>query len=466
MRSPPRTKPRSRSARVAAVLAAASLPALLAAAPASGDAVPHAAYLNAQWGLSAIGAPTAWQYGTGSGVRIGIVDTGVDFSQQDLQGKVVASTAIVSSPSSGCGQPQNAQDDNGHGTHVAGIAAASGAHGVDGVAPGASLVVAKVLDCQGSGTYQDVVAGIDWVVSQGARVVNLSLGDAGTGLIDQSRVTGNPLAGALQDAWNRGAIGVVAAGNNSNGLLGLGQEDFTNVPAVVVAATGPQGNLASYSNSVGSAEWGIAAPGGDDPNGPTTPTCGSYDPSEILSTFWTAGDPTACYATDEGTSMATPFVSGTLALLLARGLTPTQAVQTLLGTASHSVACGSACSGLLNAGAAMQSVAGRPAPTTNAAPAPPATAPSTAPLRHVTAAAAPTTSPAATSPTSSATGSSTTSTSASARAVRHLSIAAHPDPGGSAGWLTALAVVLGLGALGAAVALARRARSRRAATSL
>ena len=256
-----------RAAVAAAAVLVAGASVTVASDRASADVAPHAQYLNQQWGLSAIGAPSAWAGGTATGVRIGIVDTGVDTSQQDLQGKVVASKVIVSQPSSGCAAPQSAEDDNGHGTHVAGIAAASGAFGVDGVAPGASLVVAKVLDCQGSGNYSDVVAGIQWVVSQGARIVNLSLGDAGTGLVDQSNVTGNPLAGALQDAWNHGAVGVVAAGNNSNGLLGLGEANFTNVPAVVVAATGPNGNLASYSNSIDNAQWGVAAPGGDDPNG-------------------------------------------------------------------------------------------------------------------------------------------------------------------------------------------------------
>ncbi|MHB8594312.1 MAG: S8 family serine peptidase, partial [Acidimicrobiales bacterium] len=140
---------RGTKARLSAVLIVGG--AVLSAAqvaPSPAGAQARAAYQNLQWGLSAIGAPAAWQYGTGSGVRIGIVDTGIDFAQQDLQGKVVASTVFQSSTSAGCPQPTSAQDDNGHGTHVAGIAAATGAHGVSGVAPGASLVVAKVLDCK------------------------------------------------------------------------------------------------------------------------------------------------------------------------------------------------------------------------------------------------------------------------------------------------------------------------------
>jgi subtilisin family serine protease len=362
-----------RSARTGAAMAvAASVLAgsasLLGSAPASA-----AAYLGDQWGLSVIGAPTAWRYSTGSGVRIGIVDTGVDVAQEDLRGKVVAQSYFVSSPSSQCEQsapPQNpAQDDNGHGTHVAGIAAASGAVGVSGTAPGASLVVAKVLDCTGSGQYSDVVKGIDWAVQAGAKVINLSLGDAtilNSGLVDPSQVEGSPLDQALTNAWNSGAIPVIAAGNNSNGALGLGDANYSGVPAVVVAATGSpsdgnQDTLAWYSNAVNSAQWGVAAPGGDDPN-PPSPQCGAYDPAEILSTYWTPSNPTSCYASDEGTSMAAPFVSGTLALLLARGLSASQAVATLLHTADHSVSCGSDCSGLVNAAAALASVVGAPAP--------------------------------------------------------------------------------------------------------
>jgi len=446
---------------------------LLAPGAAGAQVQSHAQYLGLQWGLSAIGAPSAWSYGTGAGVRIGIVDTGVDLAQQDLQGKVVAQTAIVSSPSPGCAQPTSAQDDNGHGTHVAGIAAATGAHGTEGVAPGASLVVAKVLDCQGSGTYQDVIAGINWAVSQGAKVINLSVGDAGTGLVDQSQVTGNPLASALQAAWNAGAIGVVAAGNNSNGVLGLGQANFSGIPAVVVAATGPNNAVASYSNTIDSAQWGVAAPGGDDPNGPTTPACGANDTAEILSTYWTAADPVGCYATDEGTSMATPFVSGTLALLLGRGLSPSQAVQALLSTANHSVTCGTDCSGLVNAQAAMASVStssstaprggsgssGASAPTSthrSSGSAAPGQATSAAPASAgVTA----TTSTSATSGTNP-----TTSTTAGHGFTRLAAPLRHRAAGSGAGWWIALVVVLAL--VVAATALARRRRTATVAHEL
>lgn len=421
-----------------------------------------AQYLGDQWGLSVIGAPTAWQYGTGGGVRIGIVDTGVDVAQQDLQGKVVAQNYFVSSPSSGCetSPPANpAQDDNGHGTHVSGIAAASGAVGVSGAAPGASLVVAKVLDCTGAGQYSDVVAGINWAVQAGAKVINLSLGNASIGgLVDTSNVQGSPLGNALQNAWNSGAVPVIAAGNNSDGLFGLGDANYSGVPAVVVAATGSpqngeQGRLASYSNGVNEAQWGVAAPGGDDPNGPSAAACSQYDPYEILSTYWTASQPTNCYATDEGTSMATPFVSATVALLLSHGLSASQAVQTLLGTSNHSVSCGSSCSGLVNAGAAVQAVAGHPSPS--AAPKPPS---SSAPApRAATAPRTTSSSPGPTSTTGAPPSTTTSSADPQGKRLRDAALGRTAAASGPGPWLwVLLTVILGSAALGTLGLFGRR----------
>lgn len=457
---------RSTARAVAGALALGMLTtggAVLAAAPSGSASTAHAQYLSDQWGLSAVGAPSVWQYANGAGVDIGIVDTGVDLAQGDLQGKVVAQQSFVSSPSSGCATPaaSSAQDDNGHGTHVAGIAAASGAVGVDGVAPAASLVVAKVLDCQGAGSYQDVDTGIHWVVDHGARVVNLSLGDAGTGLVDQSQLTGQALGSALQYAWDHGAVPVVAAGNNANGLLGLGEANYANLPAIVVAATGPNGRLASYSNSIDNAQWGVAAPGGDDPNGPTTPTCGLYDSAEILSTYWSAANTTSCYATDEGTSMATPFVTGAVALLLGRGLTPSQAVQTLLSTANHSVSCGSACSGLLNAQAAVLSTVAHSSPGGSQPPPGGGSNGASSGTRTTTARSGGGTTGTTSSPPSTAAGpaaaSAGPSTSTSApRTQRRTTVAARTGHGSGSGWWLPLLVVAGLALLAGAAVVGRR----------
>lgn len=360
-------------ARVAGGLVLAGAFAALAvggAAPLAGaspSSPTTATYFSKQWGLTQINVPAAWQYGTGSGVKIGIVDTGVDLSHPDLAGKVTASATCINTsgnPAECVTSAGAGQDDNGHGTHVAGIAAGAG-DGIAGVAPGASLVVAKVLDSSGSGSTADVSAGIAWVVEHGAKVVNLSLG-SDPGFLGLNCAVGDcnssTITDAVEAAWQAGAIPVIAAGNNAGALFG--PAGYGSLDAVVVAATGPTGQFASdYSSTDQNAKWGVLAPGGDDPNGPTTPTCGAFDPTEILSSYWDNG---SCYATDEGTSMATPFVSGTLALLLGRGLDQQQAVQTLLSTLNTSVTCGAGqgCQGLVNAGAAMAAAARGGGPTT------------------------------------------------------------------------------------------------------
>ncbi len=308
------------------VVVASALLALIALpAQASDDAL-----FAQQWALQKIGAPAAWASSTGAGVRIGIVDTGVDLTHEDLAGKVVAGTSCVGSdgdPARCTGSPQ---DDQGHGTHVAGIAAAIKDNhvGIAGVAPDAQLVVAKVLGANGSGTTDDINAGIRWVVDHGARVVNLSLGDPNFLL---TSLHGTELSAGVEYAWAHGAGPVVAAGNtNPDGLGLLGSSDYGSLDAIVVGATGPGDQVAPYSSPLGNAKWGILAPGG---LGGGTPAV------DILSTIWKKGQRNQ-YAAMAGTSMAAPHVTGAVALLLAEGYSPQAAVERLLTTADHAVACG------------------------------------------------------------------------------------------------------------------------------
>src|SRR5207237_4144868 len=121
-----------------------------------------------------IGAPAAWQRSTGAGVRIGIVDSGVEAGHEDLAGKVVAATDCINTGGDPRACAGSGQDDSGHGTHMAGIAAAAkdNGRGIAGVAPDAELVVARVLTNEG-GSIVDVEAGLRWVVQYCAQEGNL-----------------------------------------------------------------------------------------------------------------------------------------------------------------------------------------------------------------------------------------------------------------------------------------------------
>jgi len=329
--------------RLVAAVAAATLAApVLAAAPAAASSDPR---FPEQWALAAIGAPAAWPVATGAGVRIGVVDSGIDLAHEDLAAKVVASTSCVGAEGDPARCGGSAQDDNGHGSHVAGIAAAAtgNGRGIAGVAPSATLVVAKALAADGSGTDADVVAGIKWVVDRGARVVNLSLGD--NFLI--TTLLGTGLREGIEYAWARGAVPVLAAGNTN--LLGLGSSNYGSLPAVVVGATNRADRVSGFSSPLGTARWALLAPGGAGTG---------IDAENVLSTFWEP-DTANAYEYLAGTSMAAPHVAGALALLLGQGLSPQAAVDRVLATANPSVSCGPGsanCRGRLDVGKAVTGV--------------------------------------------------------------------------------------------------------------
>ncbi|MCW6005635.1 S8 family serine peptidase [Micromonospora sp. CPCC 205371] len=243
-----------------------------------------------------IGAPQAWASGyDGSGVTVAVLDTGVDEKHPALAGKVTATRSFVPG--------QGVQDGNGHGTHVASTVA-----GVDGrykgVAPGASLIVGKVLDNSGNGSESRIIAGMQWAVDQGADVVNMSLGGCCTDGTD-------PMSQAVDRlSTQSGALFVIAAGNNgANGNRTINSPGAAT-SALTVAAVDKQDRTASFSSRgprVG--DFGlkpdISAPG-------VAITAARAD--------GTALGPVVDekFTTISGTSMASPHVAGAAAILAQR----------------------------------------------------------------------------------------------------------------------------------------------------
>jgi type VII secretion-associated serine protease mycosin len=233
----------------------------------------------AQWALNRASFEAAWGVGKGYGVKVAVVDTGVRGDHEDLAPNMLQGKDFVQSGGNGW------NDQNGHGTHVAGIiaAAANNGRGIAGGAPGVKILPVRVLDANGSGYSSNVAAGVIWAADQGARVINLSLG----GTLPSSGTRE-----AIKYANKKGAIVLAAAGNGAEtGNQAIYPAAFPE--AVAVGAVDTNLNRASFSNH----GWylDIAAPG-----------------VGIRSTF---NGSTTSYADMSGTSMATPYASATAALV-------------------------------------------------------------------------------------------------------------------------------------------------------
>jgi serine protease AprX len=262
-----------------------------------------------------IQAPAVWQAGyKGRGVKIAVVDTGIDPEHPDFAGRIAATTSFVAG--------SGFRDDNGHGTHVAGIAAGSGAAlggRYVGVAPEASLYIAKVLSATGGGYMSDVMAGIEWALNQGVQAINLSLG--GDGPCDGT----DALSATCDVAVERGVVVCVAAGN-------AGPEPSTVGPpgcarrVITIGASTDEDAIASFSSR---------GPTSDERIKPDLvfPGVGIIAPRAQGTALGTmVGEQ---YTELSGTSMATPHATGAAALLLqaAPSLTPSQVKEILLATA-------------------------------------------------------------------------------------------------------------------------------------
>lgn len=278
-------------------------------------AAPNDPYYAFQWAHSRIGSAAAWDVTTGNNLIIAIIDTGVDLDHPDLAAKRVPGRTILDQ---GATQNDIPMDEHGHGTHVAGIAAAvtDNGIGVAGVSWGARIMPVRVLSASGSGWNSDITAGIHWARINGAKVINLSLGGPSYSQAMQDAVT---------QAYNAGILVVAAMGNCRVISEGCPTANPTLYPAALnnvmaVAATTINDTYAPYSQY--GSHCDIAAPGGAGSSG-------------IFSTYPRYLPLGASYVYMTGTSQATPHVAGLAALLwtLKPAFSPAQVQNVIESTA-------------------------------------------------------------------------------------------------------------------------------------
>ncbi|MFS1511209.1 S8 family peptidase [Chengkuizengella sp. SCS-71B] len=242
------------------------------------------------WGVQEIKAPQVWKYTKGDGIKISVIDTGVDFNHPDLKEQLRRGFNFI--------YPHMPPwDDNGHGTHIAGTIAASNENmGVVGTAPRAELYPIKAFDYRGTAYSSDIIQAIEWSIRNQMNIINMSFG-----MSNRSQ----SLLDAIKQANELGIITVASSGNDGKRENVDYPARFT--PTISVGATSTKKRLASFSNKGKNIDI--------------------YAPGERIFSTW----PNRKYAELNGTSMATSHVSGIVALMLSinRNLSPVK-IKTIL----------------------------------------------------------------------------------------------------------------------------------------
>jgi serine protease len=259
---------------------------------------PNDPQYSRQWHLHNIHAEQAWEENRGKGITVAVIDTGVSKVPDLAQTEFVAGYDFVNNK-------VNADDDNGHGTHVAGTVAQStnNNYGVAGVAYEAKIMPLKVLAASGGGTISDIAEAIRFAADNKADVINMSLGGGG-----ESQV----MKDAIEYAYNKGVVIVAAAGNENR--------DSASYPAryarvISVAAIDAQGEKAEFSNYGAGVD--ISAPGGGNGSKIWQETIDPQTNTPVVVGF-------------QGTSMAAPHVAGVVALIKSTGVTAPDEVLAVL----------------------------------------------------------------------------------------------------------------------------------------
>ncbi|MCX7920023.1 MAG: S8 family peptidase [bacterium] len=268
------------------------------------------------WGIATVRAPAAWSISKGTAVKVAIMDTGIDLTHPDLKANIKGGINTIK-------PGKSANDDNGHGTHVAGIVAAvNNAIGVVGVAPEVHLYAVKVLNAAGTGWLSDIIEGLQWCIDNQIKVINMSFGSNASNVSEQEAIT---------KTYRAGITLVAAAGNDG----APNSVDYPGAYPEVIAVSALDANLNLASFSSYGPEVDITAPG-----------------AQIYSTYKKSE-----YTTMSGTSMATPHVTGVVALRLAQypNQSPAEIKSVLQTTATNlGLSAEKQGAGLVNAEAVVQ----------------------------------------------------------------------------------------------------------------